>query len=143
MTHSSDQVLQPVQAAVVGIGIDLVDVTRIESIAARHPERFPRRILHGNEHERYIARGAKPRDLAKYFAVKEAASKALGTGMGAGVHWGLIELTRKASGAPLLHLHGAAQARLAHLGGIKAMVSLADEGNLVIATVVLSQGSDN
>ena len=138
MTYSSDQTIQ---AAVVGVGIDMVDVARIAAVTQRHPERFPRRILHPNEHALYLSRGAKPRDLAKYFAVKEAASKALGTGMGAGVHWGLIELTRKSSGAPLLHLHGAAKIRLTHLGGVEGKVSLADEGDLVIATVVLARGA--
>lgn len=128
-------------AAVVGIGIDLIDVSRIDRVAQRHPERFARRILHADEHRHYRERGSKARDLAKYFAVKEAASKALGTGMGAGVHWGLIELVRKPSGAPLVQFHGAAYTRLQSLGGVAGMVSLADEGNLVIATVVLARGA--
>ena len=104
-------------AAVVGVGIDLIDVTRIDRVSKRHPERFARRILHADEYLRYRERGSKARDLAKYFAVKEAGSKALGTGMGAGVHWGLIELVRKPSGAPLVRFHGAANARLQSLGG--------------------------
>jgi len=128
-------------AALVGVGIDLVDVERIRAVAERHPQRFARRILHADEYTRYRERGARARDLAKYFAVKEAASKALGTGMGAGVHWGLIELTRKPSGAPRVCFHGAAETRLKALGGVAGLVSLADEGHLVIATVVLARGA--
>ena len=126
---------------IAGHGIDLVSVARIEKVLDRHPERFARKILSAPEFRDYVQRGSRVNDLAKYFAVKEAASKALGTGMGAGVHWGLIELTRKSSGAPLLHLHGAAKTRLTHLGGVEGKVSLADEGDLVIATVVLARGA--
>lgn len=125
-------------SAVIGNGIDLVSVKRIGATVARHPERFARKILSAAEFEDFVERGKKVQDLAKYFAVKEAAAKALGTGMGAGVYWPQIELRRKpVSGAPLLSLSGAALERMTKLGGAAAVVSLADEGDLVIASVVI------
>jgi len=125
-------------SAIVGNGIDLVSVKRIGETVARHPERFANKILAATEHGDFIQRGKKVQDLAKYFAVKEAAAKALGTGMGAGVFWPQIQLHRKpVSGAPLLTLSGAALERMDKLGGAVALVSLADEGDLVIASVVI------
>lgn len=132
-----------VRSAIVGHGIDLVSLNRIAGTAERHPERFAQRILAAEELADYEARGAKIRDLAKYFAVKEAASKALGTGMGAGVYWPQMILRRKpVSGAPLLFLSGAALVRLHKIGGGAALVSLADEGDLVIASVVIAAASE-
>ena len=125
-------------SAIVGNGIDIVSVARIGTTLARHPERFARKILAPSEFSDFVERGSKVGDLAKYFAVKEAAAKALGTGMGAGVYWPQIELARKpVSGAPLLTLTGAALERMQKLGGVAALVSLADEGDLVIASVII------
>jgi len=118
-----------------------VSVERIGATVARHPERFAKKILSAAEYEDFVERGKKVQDLAKYFAVKEAAAKALGTGIGAGVYWPQIELRRKpVSGAPLLSLSGAALARMTKLGGAAALVSLADDGDLVIASVVIGAG---
>ncbi len=125
-------------SAIVGSGIDIVSIERIRATVSRHPERFARKILSSVELVQFAERGARPQDLAKYFAVKEAASKALGTGMGAGVFWPQMELSRKpVSGAPLLSMHGAALDRMHKIGGAAALVSLADEGDLVIASVVI------
>ena len=128
----------PEQPAVVGTGIDLASVARIARVYQRHPQRFARRVLNPRELAWFEQRGARARDLAKFFAVKEAASKALGTGMGAGVSWHQLELWRKSSGAPRLRLHDTALRRLHQLGGVAGLVSLADEGDLVIAQVVLA-----
>ena len=131
-------------SAIVGSGIDLVSVARIRATVGRHPKRFPRKILSEIEFAEYRDRGARIADLAKYFAVKEAAAKALGTGMGAGVYWPQLQLTRKPiSGAPLLHFSGAAQLRMLKIGGAAALVSLADEGDLVIASVVIGARADH
>lgn len=131
-------------SAIVGNGIDLVSVERLQRTLLRHPNRFPRKILSELEFSQFVSRGSKVQDLAKYFAVKEAAAKALGTGMGGGVFWPQLELTRKpVSGAPLLAMHGAAAERLQKIGGAAAVVSIADEGDLVIASVVIGAALAN
>lgn len=124
---------------IAGHGIDLVSVARIEKALERHPERFARKILSASEHKNFVQRGSKANDLAKYFAAKEAAAKALGTGMGAGVYWPQLQLSRKSvSGAPLMSVHGAAAVRLKKIGGDALFISLADEGDLVFASVVIA-----
>ncbi len=127
---------------IAGHGVDLVSVARIKQTQARHPERFARKILSDAEFEDYVQRGSQVNDLAKYFAVKEAAAKALGTGMGAGVYWPQLRLSRKpVSGAPLLAVFDAALQRLHKIDGGELFVSLADEGDLVIASVVIASSS--
>jgi len=116
-----------------------VSVARIEQALSRHPERFARKILSTPELQDYVQRGSRASDLAKYFAAKEAAAKALGTGMGAGVYWPQLRLSRKpVSGAPQLSVHGAAAARLQKIGGGALLISLADEGDVVVASVVIA-----
>lgn len=128
---------------IAGHGVDLVSVARIEQTQARYPERFARKILSDAEYEDYVQRGSRVNDLAKYFAVKEAAAKALGTGMGAGVYWPQLRLSRKpVSGAPLLTVFDAALQRLHKIGGSELFVSLADEGDLVIASVIIASSSN-
>ncbi len=76
--------------------------------------------------------------LAKRFAVKEAASKALGTGFRQGLSWQHIELGHDALGRPEIYWHGVMQQRLA-ADGIKSWVSLSDEQDYVLATVLLER----
>ncbi len=129
---------------IAGHGIDLVSVARIEKVLDRHPERFARKILSAPEFRDYVQRGSRVNDLAKYFAAKEAAAKALGTGMGAGVYWPQLRLSRKpVSGAPKLSVHGAAAVRLAKIGGGELFLSLADEGDVVVASVVIGASTTN
>ena len=121
---------------IVGIGTDLVKVARIREVLARHGERFVNRIL--TDAERVICtQSTDPAAyLAKRFAAKEAASKALGTGIGR-IGWRDIAATNRADGAPQLNLTGAAAMRLAELNGCNCWLSLADEQDYVIATVIL------
>ena len=69
----------------------------------------------------------KVKFLSKRFAAKEAVAKALGTGMSAGVHFKLIEVTHKPSGSPEVVLHGAAQQRANKLGVTDTYLSVTDE----------------
>lgn len=123
---------------IVGIGIDLVTVSRIRATAERFGERFERRILTDGERAEVDAAPDRGRFLAKRFAVKEAAVKALGTGERAGVllrHFGLLHGDY---GRPLLEVAaGEARRRCDALGVCTTHVSLSDEGDLVIAFVVL------
>ena len=75
--------------------------------------------------------------MAKRYAAKEAASKALGTGIGI-ISWHDIEIVNDSAGAPLLNFSGAAQIRMEELGASKALVSLSDEQDFVVAFVTLS-----
>ena len=114
------------------VGVDLVEIQRIEAVLRRHGQRFLDRIFTPAEQAR--ARG-RPAELAVRFAAKEAAMKALGTGR-LGVGWREVELLSDPRGRPLLRLHGRAVARAAALGLAHFAVSLSHERSMAIATVV-------
>lgn len=123
---------------IAGIGVDVVDVERMRRVHARYGARFAARVLAPWEQDGY-ARAADPAAfLAKRFAVKEAAAKALGTGLGrGGVAIRDIGVVHDDHGAPALRLAGGAAARAARLDVRCSHLSVADERSLAIALVVL------
>lgn len=123
---------------IIGIGTDLVLVSRIEAVLSRQGERFARRILTPDELERYRAHGQPARYLAKRFAAKEAILKALGTGLAGGMSWQDMQIDNDALGAPNVVLGGAALARLQAQGGGRMLLSLSDEREQALAFVVWS-----
>ncbi len=122
---------------IVGIGVDLVEVARLRRLLERFGDRFANRILSVDEVPGYAATVNKAGYLARRFAAKEAASKALGTGMRDGVHFRQISTLHSKSGAPRLVLHGAAARRAEMLWVTASHVSLSDEKGYAIAMVVL------
>ncbi len=100
---------------IVGLGIDLCDIRRIEKMLADHGDRFPRRCFTEIERAKADGRAARAATYAKRFAAKEACAKALGTGLGSGVSWREMGVVNDALGRPTLHLTGGAAARLAAL----------------------------
>jgi holo-[acyl-carrier protein] synthase len=122
---------------IVGIGVDLVTVSRIGKVDTRHAERFERRILTQQEKKDILSAPDRARFLAKRFAVKEAAVKAIGTGEREGVLLSDIGLSHDTLGKPELQISGEAAKRCKALGVSRHHVSLSDEGDLVTAFVVL------
>lgn len=121
---------------IVGIGVDLCAVSRMEKAISR--EHFVQRVFTQGEIQYLDAKGrGRAQSAAAMFAAKEAAAKALGTGIAQGVCLNQIEVTHDALGAPGLSLSGAAQERLAAMGGKGARLSLSHEGDMAIAFVVL------
>lgn len=122
---------------IVAIGIDLVEIARIEEVFARQGDRFRARVFTEGEIAYSERRASKFASYAARFAAKEAAMKALGTGWSQGVGWLDVEVVNEPSGAPALQLHGRALERMRELGGIRAHLSLTHSGNLAIAEVLL------
>jgi len=122
-----------------GIGVDVVTLSRISDTHDRFGERFALRILSADEMIEYNAAKFPKRFLAKRFAVKEAAVKALGTGEQAGVLLKNFSLTHDKLGKPCLHIAGEAARRCKRDGIISNHVSLSDEGDTVVAFVVLER----
>jgi holo-[acyl-carrier protein] synthase len=122
---------------VIGIGLDLVELARVEGLLARHGDRFLRRILTPAELE--SLRGDRVAYVASRLACKEAAFKALGTGWGMGVTWKQVEILRIASGAPQIHFHGTARRRLAARGPVAAHVTLTHTRGHAAAVVVIEE----
>ena len=90
---------------ILGIGIDIIEVARIQASHERFGERFLNRILHPNEISYCLSYKAPAPFLAARFAAKEAISKAFGTGIGAQLGWQDMEVGRKESGEPFVILH--------------------------------------
>lgn len=119
------------------VGVDIVAMTRIEQAVERFGERFLKRIYTPGELAYALADAHKWEHLAARFAAKEAASKALGTGM-AGVGWKDFEVERLPSGKPTLRLNGRAAQIAEEQGLTQWSVSLAHdaEAKVAVATVV-------
>lgn len=113
-------------------GVDIIEIRRIQQVAEKYGERFLRRIY--TEREIAYCHGRAPQ-LASRFAAKEAAMKALGTGL-RGVRWWDIEVVRERGCAPSIQLHGTARARAERLGIGHLAVSLSHSEEYAVAFVV-------
>ena len=121
---------------IVGSGIDLTEIGRIQQSMDRYGQRFLDRVYTAAE-QAYCLRKRKS---AESFAAKEAGAKALGTGISYGVNWLEIEVVREASGRPTLRFHGRAAEFAARLGATRAALSLTHTNDLAMASVLLEDG---
>ncbi len=117
---------------VLRIGVDMIEVARVQRALARHGERFYARFF--TPRERHIC-AEQPQRLAARFAAKEAAAKALGTGIGV-VRWLDLEIDADAQGRPILKLHAAAAQIAQQLQLTAWEVSLSHTETHAIAFVV-------
>ena len=121
---------------IVGIGTDIVSIERMAENIDRLGDSFARRLLVDTEWQQYQETKQKASFLAKRFAVKEAAAKALGTGFAQGVTWKQIETGHDDAGKPLLILTGVALELAQKLGVGASHLSISDEKSHAIAFVV-------
>ena len=121
----------------VGTGIDLTEISRIQKSIARFGNRFLDRIFTPNEKAYCLRKKNAAESFAARFAAKEAAAKALGTGISYGVTWLEIEVTREPIGRPGLQFHGRAAQLAARLGVSHAALSLTHTDVLAMASVAL------
>ncbi len=131
---------------IIGIGNDLIDITRVEKVLERHGERFTQRVFTPIEIRKSERRRMRAASYAKRFAAKEACAKALGTGMSAGVFWRDMGVVNLPSGKPTMALTGGAEKRLRSLlpAGHKAVihVTITDEFPLAQAYVIIEAVPD-
>ncbi|MEE1674438.1 holo-ACP synthase [Agarivorans aestuarii] len=123
--------------AIVGLGTDIVQVERIANSKQMHA--LAKRVLTQVELARFEQHAAPARFLAKRFAAKEAAAKALGTGIAKGVGFQQIEVSNNQFGKPELVFNGAALALCEQLGVSSQFISISDERDYAVATVVLER----
>jgi holo-[acyl-carrier protein] synthase len=128
---------------IFGIGTDICDIARIESVLARRGERFAQRVLGPAELQVFAARRSRAARrglsfLATRFAAKEAFSKAIGLGMRSPMSWRACEILNAASGKPEIRLHGAL-AEWFGARGLNAFVSVSDELAYASAFVVIEK----
>ncbi|MCG2631904.1 holo-ACP synthase [Bradyrhizobium sp. WYCCWR 13023] len=131
---------------IIGIGSDLIDITRVAKVIERHGERFLDRIFTAAERAKAERRAKNEKMVvatyAKRFAAKEACSKALGTGIRQGVWWRDMGVVNLPGGRPSMRLTGGALARLQAMtpDGFEAQIdlSITDDWPLAQAFVIIS-----
>ena len=121
---------------ILGLGTDLVAISRVEAILSKHGERFLQRVFTRTEQAECLDRARPATHLAARVAAKEAAMKALETGWSLGVRWQDIEVHSDGMGPPKLHLMGMAGERAKARGIRHALVSLSHDAEYAIAVVV-------
>lgn len=124
---------------ILGVGIDIIEVARIQNSFARFGDRFLERILLPDEIAYCLSHKAPGAFLAVRFAAKEAISKAFGTGIGAQLSWLDMEVRRKASGEPFVILHGKGQELFHARAASNLHISLTHTQSYASAVAVLSQ----
>lgn len=122
--------------ALVGHGVDLVEVARIARMLDEHGERFLARCFTQAEADYAASSARRVEHLAARFAAKEAVLKALGTGLVAGVSWTDIEVVRDDAGKPVLALTGQAARLAERLGARRWHLSLSHTSTHAIASAI-------
>jgi len=122
---------------IVGSGIDLVEIHRIQQSVDRFGARFLGKVYTPAEQAYCLRKRNAAESLAARFAAKEAGAKALGTGMSHGVTWLEIEVVRLPGGRPTLRFHGRAADMARRLKVQHAALSITHTKDLAMASVVL------
>ena len=123
--------------AVVGYGVDIIELERVERMLADHPERFVERTFTSGELGHADARGVgRLEALAGRFAAKEAVMKALGTGWRQGVAFREIEILQHPSGEPYVVLHGRTAEVARERGIARIWVSISHIASVAMAGAI-------
>ena len=126
--------------SVVGHGIDLVDVHRVERMIAEHGDRFLDRVFTAGERA-YAENGGTRRSerYAARFACKEAVFKVLGTGWGQGVSWSEVDVLRDAHGQPSLQVTGVVEDKASAMGIEHWFLSISHTDGQAMASVIATR----
>ena len=124
---------------IVGIGIDIIDIRRIEKTIIKYGDRFIKKCFLQTEIQKSENRRNTIQSYAKRYAAKEACAKALGTGLARGVYWKDIEVSNNNLGKPILTLHNKAAKILNQISSKNTRIetSLSDEKNYAISNVII------
>lgn len=122
---------------IIGTGIDMAEVDRIEASLKRFGTKFTERIFTEAEIRYCESKANRAERYAARFAAKEAGMKAIGTGWSGGVRWRDIEVQRLPSGRPTVVFQGKAGEYFAKLGATRAHLSLTHTKSMAMAVVVL------
>lgn len=127
---------------IIGIGVDVVEIARIEKLQAEFGDRFLNRIYSKSEQAKAAASANPSKIFASRFAAKEAGAKAIGHAIRDGILFRDFEVTNDQKGRPELLLHGMAKHHLISkipIGYVpKLDLSISEDANIAIAFVVIS-----
>ena len=125
---------------IYGVGIDIIEIKRIEKVIEKYGNRFKKRCFHKDEIIRSETKHNTVESYAKRYAAKEACAKAMGTGLARGVFWKDIEVYNNIYGKPKIKLHNKALKFLRQISNESNStieLSLTDESNYAIANVII------
>jgi holo-[acyl-carrier protein] synthase len=122
---------------IVGTGVDITEVERIEAAVRRFGDRFLKRVFTPAEVRYCMGKPNAAERLAARFAAKEAGMKAIGTGLRHGITWHDVEVLRLPGQRPILQFHGKAAEFAARLGCKRTHLSLSHTADQAIAHVIL------
>jgi holo-[acyl-carrier protein] synthase len=122
---------------IVGTGVDIAEVHRIQATVERFGDRFLKRVFTPSEVHYCMGKPNSAERLAARFAAKEAGMKAIGTGQSHGVTWKSIEVVRYPGGRPTLRFTGKAAELAEQLGCKRVHLSLSHTADQAIAHVIL------
>ena len=123
--------------AIVGTGVDICEVARVSAAIDRFGQRFLNRVFTRSEREYCESKRNRVERYAARFAAKEAAMKAIGTGLRRGVSWQDFEVSREAGGRPTLTIRGKSADFAAKLGMKRAALSITHTKDAAMAQVIL------
>jgi holo-[acyl-carrier protein] synthase len=124
---------------IFGVGIDIIEVSRIEKQLSRGDDRFQRRLFTDREIAYCERKKFKGLHFAARFAAKEAFLKALGTGLSGGLSWKDVEVVNNEAGMPTLRLNGKARLLADELGLTGLHVSLTHVKDTAAAVVIIEK----
>jgi holo-[acyl-carrier protein] synthase len=122
---------------ILGTGIDIVEIHRLARSIERFGDRFLHRIFTTGEIAYCSRKKNSAESYAARFAAKEAAAKALGTGIQRGVTWQELEVRREPGGRPTLHFSGRAGEIARSMGVRHIALSLTHSTTVAMAAVHL------
>ncbi len=125
---------------VIGIGVDIIEISRIKQSVAKYGDRFLSKIYTPNELNYCLNKPNKYQHLAARFAAKEAIYKALATGWKKGVGWQDMEIINERSGMPIAHLSDKVKTFLADDKELK--ISMSHSDNYVTCVAIIYQKND-
>jgi len=119
---------------IVGVGVDMVEVSRVKRTLDRWGERFLNRVFTFGERSYCLRKAFPEQSLAARFAGKEAVLKAIGTGLSSGIGWKDVEIVNNKSGKPEVSLGKKITERIGHK---RILISLSHTKELAIAFAIL------
>ncbi len=121
----------------LGVGVDLIEVSRIADMLERHGETFLKRVYTEQEREYCMGMKYPHKHLADRFAAKEAVSKCFGTGIGSELSWQSVSVINGSKGEPQITLDEKGSALLSQKGGESVLISLSHTESMAVAFAVL------
>lgn len=132
-----------IQEKIQGIGIDIIEISRIKRLSLRWGDRFEQRVYTSQELSYCGHTSSRYERLAARFAAKEATFKALGTGLTIGMYWQDVEVCSDDLGKPFLVLHGKVKEHADQLRVVSTYVSMSHAMEYAVAQVTLCSSIEN